>query len=66
MVFNLPDDKSELQLTQKASDYYCALHDLDQLFRQWQKYQNVKSVKIEKLRDEFFNVLKQHDVKFDF
>lgn len=38
LEYNLPEDKEELDITMKASHYFCALEDLDNFLRGKIKY----------------------------
>jgi len=68
--FELPEDRDEYEMTNNASKMYLALWDIKQLFRSTLKY-NPTRLSTEQLeqweamRNEFFEILDNNDLKLD-
>lgn len=60
ITFKLPDEEEEHKMAIKASDYYCALHDLYQMFRTERKYGEDRWSEVEA---KFWEILKDNDVE---
>jgi hypothetical protein len=71
LEFNLPEEAEEYRTVSHASDYYCALWDMTQMFRKHIKYNsdNLSDAELEtivKLQSAFYDILKDNDVDEDF
>lgn len=70
LEFNLPDDKIEYEIANKAQAYHTTLWEIDQYMRNTIKHGNCdfkdKEIKtVEKLRKIFLELMQEADIKFD-
>ena len=68
LEFTLPDEQDEHTLALKGGRYYCALYDFSQVLRNHVKYvthTDEEYALVEKLRDEFYQVMEDNNVSFD-
>lgn len=66
--FNLPEDQHEYDVMNQASKVQSFLWDFSQQLRSWQKYHNDftdASDALNKIREEFYKLLNQHEVNLD-
>ena len=67
-TFNLPDEENEYKVMSKAQNTQRMLWDFSQQLRSWQKYHHdFKSADdaLDKIREEFYNLLNQYQVDID-
>lgn len=67
LKFNLPEDRDELTLAQKGSDFYCAIHEFDQQYLRTKiKYDETvtdEQLKIyQDIRDKLYTCLQEHNI----
>lgn len=66
--FNLPDDQHEYDVMNQASKVQSFLWDFSQQLRAWRKYQHdFKDANdaLDKIREEFYRLLNDHQVNID-
>lgn len=63
LEFDLPEDKQEFELAQKAGDYYSALNDIYCRLRNLNKYNESRKVDIEELLTEMNQILNDWECK---
>jgi len=66
--FNLPDDQREYEVMSQANNMQSFLWDFSQQLRSWYKYHNdFKDADdaLNKIRDEFYRLLNEHEVNID-
>jgi hypothetical protein len=66
--FNLPDDQHEYEVMNQASKVQSFLWDFSQQLRSWYKYHHdFKDADdtLNKIRDEFYRLLNEHQVNID-
>ena len=67
-VFNLPEDQNEYEVMSQASKTQTFLWDFSQQLRSWYKYgHQFKDADdaVDKIREEFYRLLNEHDVNLD-
>ncbi len=68
LEFNLPEDQHEYEVAIQASRVQSFLWDFSQQLRSWYKYhhdfKNADDA-LEKIREEFYNLLNQHNIDMD-
>jgi|LakMenEpi03Aug12_release.lakeMendotaPanAssembly.Ray.scaffolds.fasta_scaffold998421_2 hypothetical protein len=68
LEFNLPEDQHEYEVAIQASRVQSFLWDFSQQLRSWYKYhhdfKNADDA-LEKTREEFYNLLNQHNIDMD-
>lgn len=60
LEFNLPEEKSEFNIANKAGDYYCALWDMQEFLRSKLKYEELTEVEEKvytEVREKFFEIV---------
>jgi hypothetical protein len=70
LVFNLPEEKEDFELTNNASKYYYVIWDLDQFLRSKIKYadEGTSELSIEAfqlVRDELWNLMNEKNLTLD-
>jgi len=68
LEFNLPDDQAEFDLATQGSNMYSALWDISQELRTLWKYEELSDQEwkmVERIRDKFFEILDDHQIKLD-
>ena len=66
--FNLPEDQREYEVMNQASKMQSFLWDFSQQLRSWYKYHHdFKDADdaLDKIRDEFYRLLNNHEVNID-
>lgn len=66
--FNLPEDQREYEVMIQASKAQAFLWDFSQQLRSWYKYgHQFKDADdaVDKIREEFYQLLNEHDVNLD-
>jgi hypothetical protein len=66
--FDLPEDQHEYDVTMQASRTQSFLWDFSQQLRNWYKYHNDftdASDALDKIREEFYRLLNEHNVNID-
>jgi hypothetical protein len=66
--FNLPEDQHEYEIMSQAQKTQSFLWDFSQQLRSWYKYHNdFKDADdaLNKIRDEFYRLLNEHEVNID-
>lgn len=61
LVFKLPEEREEFEMTQKAGSYYSALFDIDNYLRAKCKHEGEKWAC--EFREKFHEILKENDVE---
>ena len=64
LKFMLPEEQVELNLAQKGSNYYCALHDTANMLRKELTRENLSDNEyhlIERIRKEFYLILSDNN-----
>ena len=68
LEYNLPDDQHEYDIAIQANRTQSFLCDFSQQLRSWQKYHHdFKSADdaLDKIREEFYRLLNEHNVDID-
>lgn len=70
LEFNLPEDKAQYELANKASNFHSVIWDLDQYLRNVLKHGSEEFKKseyktIEKIREQIVSLMQENDVEFD-
>ena len=68
LTFNLPDDQHEYEIATQAPKVQSFLWDFSQQLRSWYKYHHdFKDADdaLNKIRDEFYRLLNQHNIDID-
>lgn len=68
LEFNLPEDQHEYEVAIQASKVQSFLWDFSQQLRSWYKYHHAfkdADDALEKIREEFYNLLSQHNIDID-
>jgi hypothetical protein len=68
LTFNLPDDQHEFDLAVQGSKMYVALWDISQELRKLWKYEELSEEEwkmVERIRDKFFEILDENQIKLD-
>jgi hypothetical protein len=68
LEFNLPEEQTEYDAVLQAQRVKSFLWDFSQQLRSWRKYHNDftdASDALDKIREEFYRLLKEHKVKID-
>jgi hypothetical protein len=68
LEFNLPEEQTEYDAVLQAQRVKSFLWDFSQQLRSWRKYHNDftdSSDALDKIREEFYRLLKEHKVKID-
>lgn len=68
LEFNLPEEQYEYNIVTQASRFQSFLWDFSQQLRSWRKYHNDftdASDALDKIRAEFYRLLKEHKVEID-
>jgi hypothetical protein len=66
--FNLPEDQHEYDIMSQAQKTQSFLWDFSQRLRSWYKYHNDfkdGNDALNKIRDEFYRLLNEHEVNID-
>ena len=66
--FNLPEDQNEYEVMSQASKTQSFLWEFSQQLRSWYKYgHQFKDAEdaVDKIREEFYRLLNEHDVNLD-
>ena len=58
----MPEDQMDWELYENASKMHSTLTEFANWMREEQKYRNTKSVKIEKLREKFYQIVNDNGV----
>lgn len=68
LEFNLPEDQHEYEVAVQAPRVQSFLWDFSQQLRSWYKYhhdfKNADDA-LEKIREEFYNLVNQHNIDID-
>lgn len=68
LTFDLPEDKYEWENAMRADAMYSVLWDLSQELRTLWKYEELSEEEwnmVERIRDKFFEILDEHQIKLD-
>ena len=68
MIFNLPEDQHEFDLAIQGSKMYLALWDISQELRTLWKYEELSEEEwkmVERIRDKFYEILDENQIKLD-
>jgi hypothetical protein len=68
LEFNLPEEQTEYDAVLQAQRVKSFLWDFSQQLRSWRKYHNDftdASDALEKIREEFYKLLNEHNVEID-
>jgi hypothetical protein len=68
LEFNLPEEQTEYDAVLQAQRVKSFLWDFSQQLRSWRKYHNDftdASDALEKIREEFYRLLNEHNVEID-
>ena len=68
MTFNLPEDQAEFDLAIQGGKMYSALWDISQELRTLWKYEELSDEEwkmVERIRDKFFEILDENQIKLD-
>jgi hypothetical protein len=68
LEFNLPEEQTEYDSVLQAQRVKSFLWDFNQQLRSWRKYHNDftdASDALEKIREEFYRLLNEHNVEID-
>lgn len=68
LEFNLPDDQAEFDFAVQGANMYSALFDISQELRTLWKYEELDEKEwdmVERIRNKFFEILDDHQIKLD-
>jgi hypothetical protein len=68
LEFNLPEDQREYEIATQAPKVQSFLWDFSQQLRSWRKYHHdFKDADdaLDKIRDEFYRLLNEHNINID-
>lgn len=68
LTFNLPDDQAEFDFAIQGGKMYSALWDISQELRKIWKYEELSEEEfkiIERIRDKFYEILDENQIKLD-
>ena len=68
LIFNLPEDQTEFDFAIQGSNMYSALWDISQELRTLYKYEELDEKEwkmVEKIRDKFYEILDENQIKLD-
>jgi len=68
LTFNLPDDQRDYEIATQAPKVQSFLHDFSTQLRSWYKYHHdFKDADdaLDKIREEFYKLLNQHNIDID-
>ena len=68
LEFNLPDDQHEFDMAVQGGKMYLALWDISRELRTLWKYEELSEEEwkmVERIRDKFFEILDDHQIKLD-
>jgi hypothetical protein len=68
IIFNLPEDQAEFDFATQGGNMYSALWDISQELRTLWKYEELKQEEwdmVERIRNKFFEILEDHQIKLD-
>jgi hypothetical protein len=68
MIFNLPEDQAEFDFAVQGGKMYSALWDISQELRTLWKYEELDEKEwdmVERIRNKFFEILDDHQIKLD-
>lgn len=68
MTFNLPEDQAEFDFAIQGSNMYSALWDISQELRTLWKYEELKQEEwdmVERIRNKFYEILDENQIKLD-
>jgi hypothetical protein len=68
LEFNLPEDQIEFDFATQGSNMYSALWDISQELRKLSKYEELSDQEwkmVERIRDKFYEILDDHQIKLD-
>jgi hypothetical protein len=68
LTFNLPEDQAEFDFAVQGSNMYSALWDISQELRTLWKYEELSDQEwkmVERIRDKFYEILDDHQIKLD-
>jgi hypothetical protein len=68
LEFDLPEDQHEYNVVLQAQKMQSCLWDFSQQLRSWRKYHNDfkdSNDALEKIREEFYKLLNEHEVNID-
>lgn len=59
------EDSRELYIIQNSRSMLCALSDLAEKFRSWNKWDERGAIPTEEIKDTFYDILEENDVNLD-
>jgi len=68
LEYNLPDDQAEFDFAIQGGNMYSALFDISQELRTLWKYEELDEKEwdiVERIRNKFFEILDDHQIKLD-
>jgi hypothetical protein len=68
LEFNLPDDQNEFDMAVQSGNMYAALWDISQELRTLWKYEELSEEEwkmVDKIRNKFFEILDDSQIKLD-
>jgi hypothetical protein len=68
ITFNLPEDQAEFDFATQGGNMYAALWDISQELRTLWKYEELSDEEwkmVERIRDKFFEILDENQIKLD-
>jgi hypothetical protein len=68
LTFNLPEDQAEFDFAVQGGNMYSALHEISQELRTLWKYEELSEQEwnmVERIRDKFYDILDDHQIKLD-
>lgn len=63
LIFKLPEEREEFELTRKAGAMSCALSEFREYLRKLRKYDERDTVTIEEVTEEFFRICNENEVE---
>ena len=65
LEFNLPEDAHEHKLSLDGVKWMSVCHNLDQWLRSAEKYENLETLEVSKVRDRLYEELAESGLRFD-
>lgn len=65
LEFNLPEERGEFELINKASQLYSVLFDFDQWVRHKMKYESIEKIELIEVREKLYELMSESGVNFD-
>lgn len=65
LIFNLPEEREDFETASRAWDYRNTIEEFDHKLRVMQKYEDIETIEITKVRDLLREVLDDNNLKIE-